>query len=113
MVTEQSSIRSTVPARRWTSTNGCTKLWVFGRPVPLSPRTETRMPNLRWRRDHDHEPARVYVCGPDNETPGPFNIIWDPAGRTEDECGGWWLKSDSDVLGIFPTLREAKAAAQV
>jgi hypothetical protein len=60
---------------------------------------------LRWRRDHDYDPAVVYVSE-------PFDIIWDPAGRTEDEVGGWWLETDHEVLGIFPTLREAKAAAE-
>jgi len=60
---------------------------------------------LRWRRDHDYDPAKVYVSE-------PFKIIWDPAGRTEGERGGWWLESDHEVLGIFQTLREAKAAAE-
>jgi hypothetical protein len=69
-------------------------------------KAEGREGRLRWRRDHDYDPARVYVSE-------PFDIIWDPAGRTEDEDGGWWLESDHEVLGIFPTLREAKAAAEV
>lgn len=70
------------------------------------------MPSLRWCRDHSYDPARVYVCPFGDGSQGPFDIIWDPAGRTEDEPGGWWLESDCRLLGIYPTLQKAKAAAQ-
>lgn len=61
---------------------------------------------LRWKWDKDAEPARVYTS-----TDGRFEILWDPAGRTEDEDGGWWLSEGDRFLGIFKTLKVAKERA--
>jgi hypothetical protein len=60
---------------------------------------------VTWRRNTD-TPARMY-----ESTDGRFTIIWDPAGRTEGEAGGWCLLRESEHLGTYPLLRAAKEAA--
>lgn len=59
---------------------------------------------LRWQRD-DSTPARFY-------TAGPYQILYDPAGPTEGETGGWYLSDGTKELGIYPTLKRAKEAAE-
>lgn len=62
---------------------------------------------MNWRKDSDLLPGRFY-----RSTDGRYEIRWDPAGRTEDEQGGWYLSLNEQHLGIFPTLSAAKQAAE-
>jgi hypothetical protein len=61
---------------------------------------------LRWRRSAEHRPAVVYHAE-------RFEIIWDPAGPTEGERGGWYVYRGGMRLGILPTLAAAKTLAEV
>lgn len=45
-------------------------------------------------------------------TAGPYQIIYDPAGPTEGEAGGWYLSDGTLELGIHRTLKAAKEAAE-
>jgi hypothetical protein len=67
----------------------------------------TAKTRVRWRRNKDAEPARVY-----DSDDGRYEIVWDPAGERPGEPGGWWLREGGRLLGIFPTLKAAKGAVR-
>jgi hypothetical protein len=63
---------------------------------------------LRWRGSDEHLPAIVYLSE-------GFEILWDPAGLTEGEPGGWYVyrgEQHKQLLDIAPTLTAAKAVAE-